>query len=240
MTKSKALVIIGLIEFGIGGFLIGKETPKALALIEKKQKELKRELTIPEKIATATPAYIPALLTEVIATATVLTGYNSEHKNLLKAAGAAGFLDHSLRKYKKNAKEVLTDEQQNLLVEKNAEETFEKTNYIPTDNKKLYYLEFRDTFIECTELEMAVAMLKFERNFQISGQCLSIANFYEMLELKNNLYYEPYGFRGCDFYDGGLEPYIDFTIHDHTASDGTKYTSIGFLYDPVLYYDELG
>ena len=106
LSASTILTCIGAIGVVATAVLAAKETPKALALVEKAEEEKGEELTNLEKVKVAAPAYIPAI---AVGASTIICVFGANILNKRTQATLAGaypLIDRTYKEYRKKVDEL--------------------------------------------------------------------------------------------------------------------------------------
>lgn len=210
-NSSTILTVLGGIGVIATAVLAAKTSPKAAALIESKEEEKGEELTKWEVIKTATPAYIPAIVTGV-STIACIFGANILNKHQQASlASAYALIDNSYKAYKDKLKELYGEEAHNNIIDALAVEKAEEIgvyNYGPvslcnlsiedgTSEPRLFYDEFSNRYFETTIEQVLNAEYHFNRNFVLRGYAF-LNEFYEFLGLEHTEYGDQVGWSSED------------------------------------------
>lgn len=146
-----------------------KETPKAIRLLEERQKE-EDELSKLEKVKTVIPTYIPAIASGLATVTLIFASVLSKSKAGVPVIEACAYLDQAYQKCKK------------LVKEQKAEEA----SYSPDKHKSfaeaLFYDFHSDRYFWRTMEEVIDAEYHLNRNFVLQGYA-TLNDFYLFLGL---------------------------------------------------------
>lgn len=210
-NSSTILTVLGGIGVIATAVLAAKASPKAAALIESKEEDKGEELTKWEVVKTATPAYIPAIVTGV-STIACIFGANILNKHQQASlASAYALIDNSYKAYKDKLKELYGEEAHNNIIDALAVEKAEEIgvyNYGPvslcnlsiedgTSEPRLFYDEFSNRYFETTIEQVINAEYHFNRNFVLRGYAF-LNEFYEFLGLECTEYGNQVGWSSED------------------------------------------
>lgn len=235
-NSSTILTVLGGIGVIATAVLAAKASPKAAALIESKEEDKGEELTKWEVVKTATPAYIPAIVTGM-STIACIFGANILNKHQQASlASAYALIDNSYKAYKDKLKELYGEEAHNnivdaIMVEKAEEMRVCNYNLISycdlsvedgTSEPRLFYDEYSNRFFESTIERVMNAEYHFNRNFVLRGYAF-LNEFYEFLGIEktdfgdkvgwavddeNEFYWIDFNHRKAPMDDDTLEAYI--------------------------------
>ena len=243
---------------GVGGLfgttiLAVKATPKALDNIEKAREEKGAELTTLETVNAALPYYLPSIATG-LGTAICIIGSNNMNKRVQSSlVGAYGLIDNSYREYREAAKQVYGEDADDKIKEAIVRDKCKKVHISTetlcsagsleidddTPGPKLFYDGVSNRYFEATLEQVIMAEYHFNRNFAIRGYA-GINEFYTLLGLPETSYTEELGWSATEFYESGVEPWIDFNHRKITIEDddGLTVYSIETPWGPSLYYED--
>lgn len=240
------LTIIGALGVGATAISAVQATPKALKRLDKAKEEKGEELTKIEVVVTAAPAYVrPVILgTSTIACIFCANVLNKRQQAALISAYA--LLDNAHKEYTGKLKELYGEETDSKIREAIAmdKRNEEITAYAPglnnphsTEEKVLFYEEFRGKYFEATMNDVLLAEYHLNRNFALRG-CANLNEFYEFLGLEKTDFGDALGWSADEFIEGGLTPWIDF---DHVltpvSDDGMECYRIFMEFAPTPGYD---
>ena len=169
--EATILTIFGGIGLIVTSILVAKETPKALKLLEDSEKEKEEPLTIPEKIITAFPAYVPAV---AFGTSTLLCifGANVLNKKAQASLMSAYTITGNLyRDYRKKNVEMFGEENDKAIIDElqRCNGSYHQIGINTPDAKVRWHEPISDTFFEAYEREVMDAEYHINRNFVLRG-----------------------------------------------------------------------
>ena len=171
-----------------------KSTPKAIMLLETKERDERRELKTIEKVCIVTPVYIPTVLT-CAATLACIFGANALNRRQQAAiASAYALLDQAYKQYKDAAKDVFGEKADEKIKAEIAKKVYvsgetlcTNTNlYNPdgssAEDEVLFYDSFGERYFTSTLSAVINAEYHVNRNLAIRGY-VYLGEFYEFLGL---------------------------------------------------------
>ena len=240
-VENSASILTGLGVVGVvsTAVLAAKATPKALYLLEEKEKYKQEEygysLTRFEKVLAMTPAYIPAVLAG-LATATCILGAN--RVNQIKQASlmsAYTYLDSSFKEYQRKVKEVFGDEGE-VKVRAELEKEIELYNKFGSLHEtRLFYDEVSKRYFEMSMYEMKEAEYNMNRMFNFLGS-LKLNEVYEFFNLAPTEYGETVGWAALRDWETIGYSWIEVTFDEVETTDGLQALSIKFNMEPTKDY----
>lgn len=174
--------VVGVIGTSV---LTAKATPKAIYILEEKEKEKGSKLTRFEQVSAMTPVYIPAILMGGTTIICILSAnyLNKERQAMLTSAYA--YLNNSYNEYKSKVKELFGEE-----ADKKVQDEIAKDNYqeeTSSDEKKLFYDQFSKRYFETTEEDLLKAVYNLNRQYSMYGE-ITLNDFYKKLDLEETDY----------------------------------------------------
>ena len=139
MNKSTILTIIASVGAVATAVLAAKNTPKAILLLEEAKQKKGEELTKLEVVKTATPAYIPTIITGA-STLACIFGANilSTHQQA-SIMSAYALMSNSYREYRKKVSELYGEEVDDRIKNEMAKDRYEEFEEIPEEEECLFY-----------------------------------------------------------------------------------------------------
>ena len=136
---SIALTCISTVGVIVTSVLTAKATVKATKLIEDAEHEKGEELTTSEKVKTAAPAYIPAILVGASTIACIfgIEVLNSHQQASLMSAYA--LLDNSYKEYRMKVKELYGDEADDRVIDGMDRDRFKEWADEIEDGEQLFF-----------------------------------------------------------------------------------------------------
>lgn len=217
--------------------LTAKETPKALEVLKAAKEEKGEELTKTEKVLTAAPAYIPAIITGA-ATIACVFGANILNKHQQAAlASAYAFLDTSYKEYKKKVDELYGEDAGAKVRAEIAKDHIEEAD-IPEedDGKLLFFDDYSGRYFRSTIEQVQKAEYNLNRTL-FMYDCVSLNEFYSDL--------------GIDPIDSGWvtgwtkpinqerhwQEWVDFIHEKVVMDDGLECYIIKMHGEPTIYFE---
>ena len=184
LKKNAPTILSGLGVVGVIGTaaLAVKATPKAMYILEEKEKEKGDKLTKFEFVMTAAPVYIPAILMGASTITCVLSAnyLNKEKQAMLTSAYA--YLNTTYNEYRTTVKEIFGEDADDKVKAEIAKKRYTDVTK-PEPNKKLFYDQFSERYFEATEQEVMDAVLKLNRHYSIFSEA-TLNDFYDLLDLE--------------------------------------------------------
>lgn len=219
-----------------------KATPKAMALLEKAEKEKGEDLTKIEKITVAGPSYIPTILIGAGSLACIFGANILNKRQQAALLSAYTLVDNSFKQYKNKLKELYGEEtHQNVVnaiaVEKAKDvkvtgayfcETCDLTTSDACGEPILFYEEFSDRYFEATIEQVLNAEYHINRNYALRGY-VYLNELYEFLGLEGNDYGSVMGWAPTD--DG--EYWVEFNHRKVVLDDGLEVYVIEMPFGPT-------
>ena len=236
-NASTILTCLGGIGVIVTAVMAAKETPKAMALLAKEEKNDK--LTKTEIVLTVAPAYIPAVVTGA-ATIACIFGANALNKRQqVSMISAYALLDNSYKEYKKKVDELYGEEAGIAVrgeIAKDHYDEYENDDEVD-EEYSLYYDFFSDTYFTAKPEKVIQAEYHLNRNLAMRDYAY-LNEFYEEL--------------GVDPIDSGyqlgwstgacIETYwqnwIDFSHEKVILDDSMECTIIKFKQEPILGFED--
>lgn len=119
--------------------LTAKATPKALELLRLAEEEKQEELTVLEKIKTAAPAYIPAILVGASTIICMFGANGLNKKQQASLASAYALLDRSYREYVEKSKEMYGEESDAYIRQEIVKDECEELEFDVPDDEQLFF-----------------------------------------------------------------------------------------------------
>lgn len=127
--SSTILTVMSAIGVGVTAVIAVKDTPKALRILNEAEQEKGEELTAKEKIITAGPVYIPAIVVGISTIACIFGANALNKRNQAALMSAYALLDQSYKDYKRKVCDVYGEDADKRIIEEMAKEELE-----PQDN----------------------------------------------------------------------------------------------------------
>lgn len=189
LERNSATILTGLGVAGVVGTAVTaiRATPKAIYILEKKEKEKGAELSKYEKVLATAPIYIPTILMGTTTIICILSAnkLNKERQAMLTSAYA--YLNNSYNEYKTTVKELYGDDADDKIQAEIAKKRYEE-RLIPEDSeKKLFYDQFSKRYFETTEEDLLKAIYNLNRQYSMYGE-ITLNDFYKKLDLEETDY----------------------------------------------------
>jgi len=232
-----------LVGFGLAGMvattvLAVKATPKALRLIEEKQKGQEETLTKVDVVKTTWTCYIPAAITCVVSAGCILGASSINAKKNAAIAAAYSISERAFSEYKEQVVEVIGEKKEQLVRDKVAEKQLKE---YPKTNREVIMTDKGD-------------MMCFDpisgRTFKSDYDKIRSAEHWLNKELRSNMYvslnefYYELGLRPIDIGDDlgwniHKEEEVDISYSSQLAEDGTPCLVINYSVSPRYEYSHL-
>lgn len=184
LKRNSSTILTCLCAVGVAatGYMAAKATPKAMTLLEQAEEEKGEELTPVEKVVTAGPAYIPAVVTGATTIACIFGANVLNKRKQASLMSGYALLNNSYREYKAKVKEICDEGTFQHIQEELVNDKYEAlTTMEPMHEEEvLFFDDFSLQFFYSTIEDVLNAERKFNQNFMMSGSaCLN--EFYDML-----------------------------------------------------------
>lgn len=240
-VENGATILTGLGVVGVVGtaVLAATETPKALRLLEEKERYAQEvygeELTRFEKILAVTPAYMPAVLSG-LATVSCILGANHINKKQQAALTAAYTQLATLtNEYRRKVREVFGEEGEAKVCQELNKEVELYTKYGSLHEPRLFYDEISNRYFEMSMYEMKEAEYNMNRMFNFLG-ALKLNEVYEFFNLGPTEYGESVGWAALRDWEVIGYSWIEVTFDEVTTNDGLQAFAIRFNMQPTKDY----
>lgn len=224
-----------------------KTTPKALKLLEQAEEEKGDELTKVEKVKTAAPAYIPAMVIGGVTIGCIFGADILGKRKYAALMSAYNLLDGTFKDYTDKVIETYGEEAHRDIVKaitvENAEDRYIHTSYLGTgcdlaveehsSEPKLFYDVYSNRYFRATIEQVITAEYHLNRNYILRGSAI-LNELYDFLGLKPTAYGDVVGWAPLD--DGMY--WIDFNHHKAVTDDGVEYYVLEMPFAPTANYDD--
>lgn len=232
LKRNAPTILTGMSVVGVVGtaVLTAKATPKAIDILNEREKEKGAKLTKFEQVSATAPVYIPAILMGGTTIVCILSAnyLNKERQAMLTSAYA--YLNNSYNEYKSKVKEIFGEDADDKVKAEIAKSRYTETSKSDPE-KKLFYDQFSERYFEATEQEVMDAVLKLNRHYSIFSEA-TLNDFYDLLDLEPTDYGGVLGWS----YARDLELYgyswIDVKWVPLTMPDNLEAYVITFTIDP--------
>lgn len=139
MNKSLLLACLGGVGVIATGVLAAKASPKANILLQEAEKEKGDKLTTLEKIKTAAPVYVPAILVGASTVACIFGANALNTKQQASLASAYALLDNSYKEYKAKVEELYGEDADERIKEGIAKDRYENYSDDLPEGEHLFF-----------------------------------------------------------------------------------------------------
>ena len=231
---------LGIVGVTATAVLAAKATPKALELLEErdkfKQEEYGESLTKTEKVLAMAPAYIPAILTG-LATMSCIIGMNRvSYTKQASLMSAYAYLNNSYEEYRRKVKEIFGEDGA-IKIDEELEKEIELFNqYGSLHEKHLFYDEYSKRYFEMSMYEIKEAEYKVNRMFNFLG-CMKLNEVYEFLNLAPVEIGDKVGWSAFKDWECLGFSWIELLFEEIKTPDGLLALSLKFNMDPSSDYE---
>ena len=241
-----------LTGIGIAGMitttvLAVKATPKAIKKIEEAKEEKGEELTKMEKVKTAGPVYIPAVVTGVSTLACIFGANVLNKRHQASLVSAYALIDTSFKEYKGKLKELYGEETHQTIVDaiavEKAEQQYVRGSYMVsecdqllegvTSEPVLFYEEYGNRYFEATIEQVLNAEYHLNRNYILRGYS-NLNELYDFLGLEPTDYGSTVGWTPDD--EG--QYWIEFNHRKVVMDDGLECYILEMPFEPSPEFSE--
>lgn len=238
VNENSANILTGLGVVGVvsTAVLAAKETPKALQMLEEKDRVKMEEcgcsLTPMEKVITVTPAYIPAVLTGLATIGCILGANRIGQYKQASLLSAYAYLSTSYEEYKRKVKEVFgEDGSEKVELELDKESELEK-KYGSLHQTRLFY-DFRSKrYFEMSMYDIKEAEYKINRMFSVLGE-MKLNDIYEFLNLEPTEEGDNIGWSTYVNWEWIGYSWIEIIYNEVITDDGLDAFEIDFVVQPT-------
>lgn len=226
---------LGIVGVTATAILAAKATPKALELLEErdkfKQEEYGESLTKTEKVLAMAPAYIPAVLTG-LATISCIIGMNRvSYTKQVSLMSAYTCLNNSYEEYRRKVKEVFGEDGANKVDEELEKEMALLEQYGSLFEKNVFYDKISKRYFEMSMYEIKDAEYKINRMFNFLG-CLKLNEVYEFLNLSPIDFGDKVGWSAFKDWECVGFSWIELSFDPVVTSDGIEALQLKFSMEP--------
>ena len=240
-VENSASILTGLGVVGVAStaILAAKATPKALALLEEKEKFKQEEygysLTRFEKVLAVAPAYIPAVLAGLATASCILSANRINQYKQASLLSAYTYLDSTFKEYQRKVKEVFGEEGEAKVRAELEKEIELYERYGSLHEPRLFYDEISKRYFEMSMYEMKEAEYNMNRMFNFLG-ALKLNEVYEFFNLGPTEYGETVGWAALRDWEVIGYSWIEATFDEIETPDGLQAFSIRFNMEPTKDY----
>ena len=228
--------VVGVVSTAV---LAATSTPKALRLLEEKERVVKEtygeELTNFEKVIAVTPAYIPAVLSGLATASCILGANHINKKQQASLMSAYTYLATAFGQYRRKVKEVFGEEGDAKVCRELEKESDLYLKYGSLHETRLFYDELSKRYFEMSMYEMKEAEYNMNRMFNFLG-ALKLNEVYEFFNLGPTEYGETVGWAALRDWEVIGYSWIEATFDEIETPDGLQAFSIKFNMEPTKDY----
>lgn len=256
MRKASPTILTCIGAFGVvaTAVLAVKATPKALKLVEadsrKNHDSNPHAATKTEAVKSCWKCYIPAAVTGVATIACIFGANVLNRKQQAALTSAYALVSCSYNDYKRKAKELYGEEAHKKIMKSLSAEKVDKDHIITVpgiffdssclefedanEEERLFYDSFSNRYFTSTISKVLQAEYHLNRNFALSGGCIPLNHFYDLLGIGDIAGGDAVGWFVTD------ELYwIDFDHSKVMLDDGLECYIIDMVYAPGTEEDYL-
>lgn len=171
------LTVASLISLTATVIVTGKESTKALLILNEAEYVKKDDLTISEKIHCTWKCYIPTILLFGLTASCIVGSDILGRRREANLTAAYIFLEQSIKNYKSKVNEATDDTVKQKILKEKADELVPKPH---EDDKLLFYTDHCNEFFERTMLEVLDAEYQLNRKL-VKEDCCTLNDFFEFL-----------------------------------------------------------
>lgn len=212
-------------------------TPKAMLILEQMEEEKGDELTNLEKIQVAVPVYIPTIILGASTLACIFGANVLNKRSQASVASAYALLSSSYKEYRDKVLDLYGEEAESLVVEKIAQDNYDKATAPEADGGELFYDDYSKRYFRSTVEKVQRAEYEINRDL-IMQDYATINDFYKYLDLPPIDGGDKLGWTTCINYDCYWQLWIDFSHSRTVMDDGTDCRIIRILTDPIVDFEE--
>lgn len=233
LKRNAPTILSGLGVIGVIGTaaLAVKATPKAIYILEEKEKAKGAKLTKFEQVSAAAPVYIPAILMGMTTITCILSAnyLNKERQAMLTSAYA--YLNNSFNEYKSKIKQIYGEDADKKVRDEIAKDKYVQQNISASEKKKLFYDQFSGRYFETTIPELENALYELNRKYAMQGE-ITLNTLYNLLNLEGTDYGEVLGWSCAKDWELYGYSWIDAHWELIDMPDGLEAYAITFPIDP--------
>ena len=214
-----------------------KNTPKAQERIERAEEEKGEELTVTETVITATPAYIPTIIS---GTATIVCIFGANVLNRRRQASlmsAYALLDNSFKEYRKKTEELYGEDAKDNIYKRIAEDNYDPEEVTVVDGDTLFYDMFSKRYFTSTIEAVQRAEYRINRHI-VTREYAYLNEFYDEVGLDPIPGGESLGWSTCGNFAAYWQSWVDF---DHTKTyidDDLECYLIEMIQEPYANFED--
>lgn len=242
LVKRSPEILMGM---GIAGWfttavLVGKETPKALRLIEDAEYEKGEPLTAPEKVKAAWKPYVPAVITGALSTACLIGSSSVSLRRNAALATAYQIASTTLTEYKEQVVETIGEKKEKTIREKVAQKKVEThpevtKEVIITGSGDVLFVEpvsMRSFTSDIETVRKAINDLNYRMTVGME-EYISLSELYDEIGLPRTAISDDIG------WNIGKDGQIEYQFHACTTAEGKPALMLDYQVAPRRGYTEL-
>lgn len=230
LTCAGALGVIGTSVMAV------KATPKAMKLLEQKEKEKGEKLTKKEVIVTSVPMYIPTIIMGISTIACILGANILNKRQQAALTSAYALLNSSYKEYKNKVEELYGEGTNEQVIEEIAKDKYEETDIV-TEDGQLFYDAFSGRYFESTLFKVQQAEYYLNRDLTMRDYAY-LNEFYEYLDIDEIDSGWKMGWSTGSCLAAYWQPWIDFNHKKVTMDDGLECTIITMWQEPFADFED--
>lgn len=233
LSRASPMILSTIAACGVitTAVVAAKDTPKAIKLLEKAQKEKEDDLTKTEKMRIILPAYFPTIMIVGGTIGCIFGAHALNKKQQASIMSAYALLDNSFREYRKKVAERYGDGEDLSI---RSEIVKEKRESLVRNNSSevMFFEEYSNRFFWRTMEEVIDAEYHFNRNLALRGYA-ELNELYEFLGLEPTEYGSTMGWSLGAEQDYGYS-WVDFRheLHEDNDPDTPSYYYIYMPFPP--------
>lgn len=215
-----------------------KATPKAVALVQKAEKEKGEKLTAFETIRVAGPSYIPTVAVGASTIACIFGAnvLNKRHQAALMSAYA--LIENSYKEYKHKVSELYGEDANDKVKQEIVKDKYAGDDISVNNEKQLFFDEFSDRYFHATVEEVMHAEYQLNRDFIMKSYAY-VNEFYALLGIDPIDSGWTFGWAEGVCLEHYWQNWIDFAHTKVVMDDGLECTIITMATEPILNFQDL-
>ena len=224
LKKNSSMILACVSAVGVVATAITavKATPKALMLLEDAQCKKGEKLTKIEKLKTAAPVYIPAVLIGAETIACIFSMDILSKRNQAALTSSYALIDTAFKEYRDKVKSLYGEDADNNIKSNIAEDKYEGIDTAINDGEQWFFDFFSMQYFKSTTENVLRAEYDFNHMLALIGY-VSLNEFYNCLGIPHVDGGDQVGWSSGAFNGNS---WVDFIHEDIAMKDGTKCTAI--------------
>lgn len=237
-NASTILTCVGTVGIVATAILTAKASPKALKALENEKEEKGEDLTVPEVIKVAAPAYIPVVLTGAATIACIFGANILNKRQQASLVSAYALLDNSYKKYKKKVEELYGEDADIQVKTEMAKDEYNENTAQKDedDGKRLFYDMYSNRYFRATNETVLRAEYELNRLLSQDG-AVYLNDLYILLDIPKVDYGDYVGWSSAQMYEMYWDSWIHFS-HETIRLDDNLECVILQVTDPMPDFDE--